>query len=393
VGFLKRAAANLALALGGIIIALLIAEAALRIANHWYPYFFRFDPAAGWSLRPGASGYYNREGDAWVSINRDGLRGPDRPHTKPADTFRVAMLGDSYTEAIQVPYDQTFSAVAERELARCPALEGKRVEALDFGVDGYGTAQELVTLRDRALAYSPDAVVLAIFLGNDIRNNSVVLEGDRCRPFYALDDGRLMPVGPFFDSSSFRLWCMARFDYRDAALTDLLAEGWTILRHPPRAPTPESPVERAINYNIYKPPTDKAWRDAWDVTDALINQVRYESVEHHARFLAVTLDTGVQVLPDTVARANFMRREGIGDLFYPDERIEALGRRDGFAVLALAPPLQEYATEHHVYLHGFKNTPMGFGHWNAQGHHLAGKLIAARLCSMLTGAGSADGAH
>lgn len=390
--FLRRAAANLALALGGIVVALLIAEAALRIANHWYPYFFRFDAATGWSLRPGASGYYNREGRAWVTINREGLRGPERSRVKPADTFRVAMLGDSYTEAIQVPYDQTFSAVTERELAGCPALKGKRVEVLDFGVDGYGTAQELVTLRERALAYSPDAVVLAIFLGNDIRNNSVVLEGDQCRPFYDLKDGKLVPVGPFFDSPSFRLWCMARFDYRDAALTDLLSEGWSILRHPPRAPTPESPVERAINYNIYKPPADKAWRDAWDVTDAIISQARDASAAHDARFLAVTLDTGVQVLPDTVARANFMRRQGISDLFYPDEQIEALGRREGFEVLALARPLQEYATEHHVYLHGFSNTPMGFGHWNAQGHRLAGKLIAARLCAML-GAGGTGSAR
>ncbi len=382
---LRRAAANLALVLGGIIVALLIAEAGLRIANHWYPYFFRFDPAAGWSLRPGASGYYGREGSSQVSINRAGLRGPDRPRAKPPGTFRVAILGDSYAEAIQVPYEETFSTVTERRLAACPALSGRRVEALDFGVDGYGTTQELVTLRNQALAYSPDAVVLAIFLGNDIRNNSVVLEGNQCRPFYALHDGKLVPVGPFFGSPSFRLWCMARFDYRDAALTDLLSEAWTIIRHHPGGPSPESPVERAINYNIYKPPADRAWRDAWDVTDALIVQVRDEAASHHALFLAVTLDTGIQVFPDAAMREKFMHWRQISDLFYPDERIEALGRREGFEVLALAPQLQKYAEAHHVYLHGFKNTPMGFGHWNAAGHRQAGDLIAARLCAMISG--------
>ena len=380
-----RAAANLALVLGGIIVALLIAEAGLRIANHWYPYFFRFDPATGWSLRPGASGYYSREGSSHVSINRAGLRGPYRPRVKPPGTFRVAMLGDSYTEAIQVPYDETFSAVAERRLAACPALSGRRVEVLDFGVDGYGTTQELVTLRKQALAYSPDAVVLAIFLGNDIRNNSVVLEGDRCRPFYSLRDGKLVPVGPFFDSPSFRLWCMARFDYRDAALSDLLSESWTILRHHPKGPSPENPVERAINYNIYKPPADQAWHEAWDVTDALIVKVRDEAASHHALFLAVTLDTGVQVFPDATVRANFMRWHRISDLFYPDEEIEALGQRENFQVLALAPQLQQYADAHHAYLHGFSNTPMGFGHWNATGHRQAGELIAARLCAMVSG--------
>ena len=45
--------------------------------------------------------------------------------------------------------------------------------------------------------YSPDLVVLAVFSGNDLRNNSTVLESDRCRPFYVFEDGKLTLGGPF----------------------------------------------------------------------------------------------------------------------------------------------------------------------------------------------------
>ena len=38
---------------------------------------------------------------------------------KPADTLRVAVVGDSFTEAPQVAYEQTFCAVAERALGGC----------------------------------------------------------------------------------------------------------------------------------------------------------------------------------------------------------------------------------------------------------------------------------
>jgi hypothetical protein len=238
-------------------------------------------------------------------------------------------------------------------------------------------------MREKALAYAPDAVVLAVFLGNDIRNNSVVLEGNQCRPFYILRGGKPVLTGPLFDSPSFRLWCMARFEYRDAALSDLFENAFTILWRHPRNPTAAQPEERAINYNIYKPPADQAWRDAWDVTDALIEQIHEEAVAHHALFLAMTLDTGIQVWPDPAVRERFMHWQHISDLFYPDEQIEALGRRDGFAVLALAPQLQQYADAHHVFLHGFKNP--GFGHWNAEGHRVAGELMAARLCAMIAG--------
>jgi hypothetical protein len=65
-------------------------------------------------------------------------------------------------------------------------------------------------------------------------------------------------------------------------------------------------------------------------------------------------------------------------------RIKALGERDGFPVLTLAEPMLAYAEQHRVFLHGFKNTKPGEGHWNAMGHQLAGDLIAARLCQMIT---------
>src|SRR6185312_4972146 len=115
----------------------------------------------------------------------------------------------------------------------------------------YGTAQELLTLREKVWKYHPDIVVLAIFLGNDIRNNSVVLEGDQCRPFYLLDRDQLKLTGPLVNSRSFRLWCEARFDYRDMRLLELVRNTFeAVTEKGPGAPTPAHPVERAINYSI-----------------------------------------------------------------------------------------------------------------------------------------------
>jgi hypothetical protein len=372
-----------ALIVFGVAAALVIFEIGLRIANLWFPYFFSYDPDRGWGLRPNTSRWYNREGEAFVQINSDGFREKPYAKRKRADTVRVAMLGDSYTEAIQVLADKTFCSVAGQALARCPALKGRRVEALNFGVDGYGTAQELITLQRKVWPYSPDIVVLAVFLGNDIRNNSVTLEGDQCRPFYVYRDNRLVPAGPFFDSKAFRLWCMTRFSYRDMQLLGLFDNAWTILWERPQSPTSQHPIERAINYNIYKPPADQAWRDAWQVTEGLITEMRNEVASHGASFVVVTLDTGIQVWPKPQVRENFERYLGVNDLFYPDRRIAELGRREGFAVLTLSEPLQRYAEQHDAFLHGFKNTPMGFGHWNAEGHRVAGDLIAQKLCEMI----------
>lgn len=102
-----------------------------------------------------------------------------------------------------------------------------------------------------------------------------------------------------------------------------------------------------------------------------------------ARFLVVTLSTPIQVYPDTAYRMNYLRVVGGSDFFYPEHRLDALGAREGFAVLNLAPPLQAYADRSHAFLHGFPNTRMGTGHWNALGHRLASEMIARRVCELL----------
>ncbi len=379
----------------GILVALIIGEIGLRMAGLAKPAFYTYDRYRGWGLRPGATGWNTREGDAFVSINGEGFRGPETSVAKPPDTIRIAVLGDSFTEAQQVAEDKTFSAVIGRDLAACPALHGRKVEVLNLGVNGYGTAQELMTLRHQAWQFAPDVVVLAVFTGNDILNNSVALETERCRPFFEWRDGELIPAGPLFDSPVSRARCMMRFesrlrfDPRQSVVIRMIDDGWRAIKdrlpgkHHHRHRELEG-SELGINDVIYKPPADPQWRDAWRVTEGIIEQMNREVKAHGAAFLTVTLTNGIQVWPDPAVRDQYMRRLGVDDLWYPDERIEALGRRDAFPVLVLSRPMAAYAQQHHVYLHGFKNTKTGEGHWNELGHRVGGDLITARLCEMIT---------
>jgi len=219
---LKALGQRLALILVGVLVAFVIAEVVVRVFNLAPAELYTYDPYVGWKLKPGASGWQTHEGNAFIEVNRDGFRGPDYSFEKPPGTLRIAVLGDSFTEAQHVPFEDTFCSVIQRDLqAQCPfAIGGNRiprriftqVEVINFGCDGYGTTQELMTLRHWVWRYSPDVVVLAFFNGNDVRNNSVVLEADKCRPFFIHKDGQLVLGGPFEDSPSFRFHCMMRFE-------------------------------------------------------------------------------------------------------------------------------------------------------------------------------------
>ena len=384
---LRRILGNLALALGGIVAGLLIAEVAVRISGLGETTFYIFDSQLGWRLRPGAQGWQRDEGSAWVSINREGFRGPEVALNKPPDTARVVILGDSFTEAQQVAYEDTFAAVVQQELASCPSLRGKKIEVLNLGCDGYGTAQERIAMSREAARFSPDVVVLAIFTGNDIRNNSPILEGDQCRPFFVHRGGALALDGPFAEFT-FRMGCMARFESRHIQVLNLLGKARSAIRaHFRKAATRTAgaqQIEPGIDDLIYMPPRDPVWNEAWSLTEDEIEAVNREALNHGARFVAITLSNPIQDHPEAAVRQKYQRRLGIDDLFYPDRRIAELGARKGFAVLNLAAPLLQYAQANHVCLHGFPNASKCGGHWNPLGHRLAGSLIAARICAMLS---------
>src|SRR6266403_352890 len=156
----------------GLFVALLLLEGGLRIAGVIHTgSFFTGDLVRGWGLRPFAHAWAIGEAKVNVRINSDGLRDREHAIQKPAGTLRIAVLGDSYVEGMNVPLEKTFPAVLERELSSCAALGDRQVEVINFGVSGYGTAQELLTLREHVWKYDPDIILLAFYTGNDFFNN------------------------------------------------------------------------------------------------------------------------------------------------------------------------------------------------------------------------------
>ena len=329
----------LALALSGVVLALIVAEVAFRLLGIGKPGMYQWDTNRGWGLRPGATEWQHREGGVFVQINREGMRDHEHAYSKPADTIRVAFIGDSFTEAEQVAIQDDFVSVAEHRLGTCDRLKGKKVEALNFGCDSYGTAQEFSTLKRKVWKFDPDFVVLVLFPGNDLRNNSIGLERHLCQPFYSLHDNRLVLTGPFVNSPIFRARCMIKFESRGSAALNVIgdsiarirsvakAAGATLLAHRPKVSTPSG--ESGVDNAIYRPPQSPDWETAWKVTEKLLPAVSQEVKQHGAQFLLVTASVGPQVYPNPLWRARFEKNLGVGDLFYAERQIRDDGERGG----------------------------------------------------------------
>ncbi|HEX3281853.1 MAG TPA: SGNH/GDSL hydrolase family protein [Pyrinomonadaceae bacterium] len=382
-----------------------IAEVALRLYGYTYPEFYELDQTRGYGLRPGAEGLYRREGSSYVRINSDGLRDQEHPIAKPANTLRIALIGDSYCEALPVPQEQAFWSVMKEKLAECDAASGKAIEIINFGVSGYGTAQELLTLRDQVWKYSPDVVMLTVTTNNDVTDNSRPLKRVDEIPYFVKRDNQLVLDNSFQSSRTF-LWRQSRINrfgrwLRDhSRVVQVVIEGHHALKNvtaswrtrwsqsKPAAAQPaasgqksddSADAELGTDNLIYREPQSAVWTDAWQVTEALITKMREEVQAHNAQFLLVTLSNGAQVTPNRTLREQFQKRLGVSDLFYPDNRIRALSERENISLITLAPELQQYAERNQVFLHGFDKN-IGNGHWNVIGNRVAGELIAKKIC-------------
>jgi hypothetical protein len=305
--------------------------------------------------------------------------------------------------------EEAFWSVMEGKLRECAAFAGKRIEVINFGVSGYGTAQELLTLREEVWKYSPDLVLLAVTTNNDITDNSRELKKIDI-PYFVYKDNHLTLDDSFRNSRAFLLrqtrisrlgvWLRDHSRLVQALIQGhhgikILLASWRA-RHSRGGQTQRSPAtetadpgqksdlfsraqELGTDNLIYLEPGNAVWNDAWRVTEGLIRETRDEVTAKGAKFVVVTLSNGPQVLPNPDSRENFKKWFGITDLFYPDNRIKSFCTHEGIPVLTLAPELQEFAERNQTFLHGF-GANVGNGHWNATGHRVAGELIAKKIC-------------
>jgi lysophospholipase L1-like esterase len=131
-------------------------------------------------------------------INRQGRRGPEVPTLKPSGEFRILSLGDSFTFGDGVADGETFTARLE-DLLNEDAESGLHYRAINAGVSGFNTFQEVAWLKHIGPSLEPDLVLITFYI-ND------AYEDDR---FGALISGRAAGViHPGAESSQLPLWSL-----------------------------------------------------------------------------------------------------------------------------------------------------------------------------------------
>lgn len=360
--------------------------------------FYQTDPLTGSWHVPKATGYWTKSCfSVKVAMNSRGLRDVEHDLAKPPGTYRVVVLGDSYAEALQVPLEDSFPKVLEREL-QTRAGPTPRIEVINLGVSGFGTDQELLALRHYGRQYEPDLVVLAFLTGNDVRNNYYKLEeaangAPVQKPYFLLDrSGRLVMKTPAPQRQSALAAPWWKRVGRKFYAYNWLGERYNRFRmqlEQVRALRVKEDVSRAgsaggkagelqapslraaagaIDNGVYLTNYPPEWEYAWRITEALIVEVSREAARAGAGFLLVSLTDPMQLTPNEGTLLNTEK---------PVRLLADITRRHGIQYLPLLPIFKNQMEKK-----GYALTDLHFscdGHWTALGHRLAAGAISERI--------------
>ena len=140
---------------------------------------YDWSPIVGTIFTPNAEARWTNGLDFWTESRTNSLGFVDRAPIgleRAAASCHIAMIGDSYVEAHQVP-------IADKFHVRLEELAAEELRHLDittsaFGIMDTGQVNQLAYYDEFARAFRPALLVL-VFVDNDFVNNAPILDGLR----------------------------------------------------------------------------------------------------------------------------------------------------------------------------------------------------------------------
>lgn len=316
-----------------------------------------YDPLLGWSGIPHIKGSLLGDQDMEVMhivMNGEGFFDSRHEVANPPDKKRILFLGDSFTIGFGVSRQNRYTDRIQRTL-------GPGYEVINMGMWGWSTDQELLVLKEKGLKYSPDVVVLAMFL-DDISN---------CHRFSVNGGVFLKPKFSLTGADTLELENVPVPDNRTkSVLYNIMVTRFYKLRNRMEL---GSEFERLGLFAVF----DRAYARQYRYTLPLrlVREIHGIVKEKHIKFLLVIIPYMDQFLDKKIyasGKAYFGIPPERLDFTLPQKVVKLYCKREGIPVLDLLPVFRKRYGREKL----FFNRDL---HWTDAGHRLAAKTIVDRL--------------
>jgi hypothetical protein len=363
------------------LVGLIAIEVVLRAreASHSLP-LFQANPLSAGSYRlvPGLEADRQVDGETVkIRVNDQALHWRTVTEAKAEGDTRVAFVGDSFTFGCwALDYKHSFVGVFDSQ------SKARQIEAVNFGVGGYGLDDVELMVQERVLNFQPDWVVLAFFNGNDFRDthlgpekyilergvveydpaNIIELVPEAHRPALT-QNTRPLAILRFFDRAVAKL--KQRSNYAAASTGVQTADGKV------GSFVPETSFSSFTFWSSVPPPP--VITEAVDTTLARVESIRELLESKGIKFAILCLPFREQVYAGEVTGSGY-------DIGLPQRYLQEYGQSKGVPIGDPLPDLRKY-----VETNPGKLYVTGDPHFNTAGHDWVGKWVANWFAGLLEG--------
>jgi len=318
-------------------------------------------------LVPNSYSEFRRRDFSYIQrVNSLGLRGREIPAAKPTNSYRLVMLGDSFTMGMGVEDDQTFSVLLERSLKPSVASCGKAIEVLNAGVDSYAPILSFLQLKRDLGPLKPDMVVLNLDVSDLVQESAYRREAVRG------PDGEIVAVPIRLGRESLleriRTWTERHLFFTRAALfyANRLMNYRNLTVHDVVTQARAEIVAHTLANDVDR---SEQWRA---VFDSLVKIQAW--CENHGTEFVLTVYPWAHQVSDTEwipGRYTFMPRNAVASLKSPNT-VHELSVAHGIQLVDLFPAFRAYKGREALY---FSHDQ----HWTPAGHRVVADALADQL--------------
>lgn len=343
--------------------ALLISELVVRFffPQNLYPFVYKDDPLVSYRLKENYRGIHKApEFSVKVETNSAGHRDYEHSIVKPENVYRIMVLGDSFTFGEGVEMDESYPKVVEERLNK--GKRGRRYEIINVSAYNWGTLEEYLYLKHYGIKYRPDMVVMAFFIGNDFYQN-------RFGPFSVKKDKIVYsPLESVNGKMNRLLKYIPGYMYvreRSELLALLRKRANYYLEHDIFEASSE------MMMSLYTGKLDSDVQKAIENTKGLIEKTAKIAKEKEFELVILLIPADEQLNPERYGIPN------VSEPYFPNHIMHEIGEKNGIAVVDLLPYFRERSRGGREFYYEIN------GHWNKQGHMLAGETLEERILSFL----------
>lgn len=198
------------------IILIVIIDIFLNASEIQTPHFSVIDPVRGKINIPNQRVAFFSEGFYMGSINSLGYWGQVYHRKKNPNSVRIALMGNSFVEGIQVFTKYHFGSILEEEMA---TNESKKVEVLNFGKGRSNLSDMLYSYNFLVEEFEPD--ITLFFIDYSSVNVNTSRSAVDLAPYYYLLENRLEIDRNFTNRKEFQLLHASRFLVKNSSLIRL----------------------------------------------------------------------------------------------------------------------------------------------------------------------------